>query len=252
MVAFCAVWRVRARGRVLLDRAARPPVWSGARISIRGQDVAAQNVGGIDFCDQHQIFGWTDAASLGVYVNGECCGQANITAIRGDHAANGIAGARGFDFAFPTPLWLHDRVTLRLPEGGILAPNHDVSHVPRLAMLVAPLDLSRPGLEFGPLHRPSPHQILMHLLRVSEYRKTDLTQPEHAADLQNAIMMARHARDGAYVDVHCNVFTPASFVRCYDVLRRCGLVGLRLDSVLETERDEFFVRLSQEKEAVLF
>ncbi len=328
--------------------------------------MAAQTKGGIHFCDQHMVAGWSNCFPAEIYVNGEHRGTAAIREIEPDPAAAAIAGARRFDFTFPVPLWLHDRVTIRLADDSVLSPGHEVSHLSRLMMLIAPLDLSRPGLEFGPLHRPtiprghadvfyvdhedqeslrrrnfedlghavaripaidfvwadgrtllqtvkdrqfawvlashvaehipdligwlqqvdgvlevggrvslalphgersfdsyrpvanfqdlmaahiarldrpSPLQVLNHLLGESEYRRVDLKRPEHGAELVNAVVMARHAHQGAYIDVHCNVFTPASFVQCYAMVERCGLVRLKLDAVIETDRDEFYVRL---------
>ncbi len=81
--------------------------------------------GHIDFCDQHEIRGWTNAPSLDVYVNGDCCGQANIGAVRDDGAGEGLDGVHAFNFVFPFPLWMEDRVTLRLSNSRLLVPNRD-------------------------------------------------------------------------------------------------------------------------------
>ena len=331
--------------------------------------MSARAAGNIDHCDQHRLVGWTSAPSVDVYVNGENCGQGIFGDMRDDLVAQGISTARIFVFTFPRPLWLHDRVTLRLPDNSILAPSQDVSHVTRLSMFVSDLDLTRPGLEFGPLHRPaisrehaevyyvdhadqeslrrdnteglgeeiakippidfvwadgaplsdvvqgrrfawvvashvgehipdfvgwiqqlgpvledqgrvslilphgertfdsprpvstfqdlvadhimmlerpSPRQVVSHLMGVAKHRGNDLTTPENAGKLMNAVGMARLAHYGSYVDVHCNVFTPASFTECYHLLARCGLVALKLDCVIETNDAEFFVRLVRE------
>ena len=331
--------------------------------------MSARAAGNIDHCDQHRLVGWTSAPSVDVFVNGEKCGEGIFGDMRDDLVAQGIGTARIFEFHFPKPLWLHDRVMLRLPDNSILAPSQDVVHTARLAMFVSHLDLARPGLEFGPLHRPaisrehadvyyvdhadkaslqrdnteglgpeiakiplidfvwadgtplsdvvqgrrfawvvashvgehipdfvgwiqqlaqvledrgrvslvlphgertfdaprpistfqdlvadhitmlerpSPRQVVSHLMGVAKHRDSDLTKPENAGKLMDAVGMARLAQQGHYVDVHCNVFTPASFVECYGLLARCGLVSLKLDCVIETNDAEFFVRLVRE------
>jgi hypothetical protein len=328
--------------------------------------MTARIKGGIDFCDQHMVAGWSDSFPVAVYLNGERCGAASET--HDDRLAAENPGARRFDFTFPVPLWLNDRVTIRLADDSVLTPRHDVSHLPRLSMLVSPLDLSKAGLEFGPLHRPtiprkhvdvayvdhedqeslkrrnaedlgpdvdripvidfiwaegrtllettkgrrfawivashvgehipdfigwiqqvdavlemggclslalphgersfdacrpvstfqdlmaahilrlerpSPSQVLNHFLGVSAYHKVDLTQPQHGAELLHAVTMARHGNEGAYIDIHCHVFTPASFAQCYAMIARCGFVRLALDTVIETNGEEFYVRLTK-------
>ena len=329
--------------------------------------VPARLSGSVEFCDQHGVRGWTNAPLLDVYVNGECAGAATIGAVRDDSAALGLDDVRSFQFAFPSPLWLDDRVTLRLPDNTLLSPAQDVSHLVRLMLLVSGLDFTRPGLEFGPLHRPtvprgraevyyidhddqdglrrkcaempqvdgsriqpvdyvwadgnslsrlvrmrkfgwviashvgehiadfigwiqeveavledrgclslalphgertfdacrpistfeellaaylarldrpSPLQVLRHFVGVAEWSGASLKKSENTAGLHHAIMMARHAQSGTYIDVHCNVFTPKSFTECYNLMQRCGLVHLGLKSVMETEGQEFFVHLT--------
>jgi hypothetical protein len=112
-------------------------------------------------------------------------------------------------------------------------------------------DACRPLSTFGDLAaahimrltRPSVSQILGHMFGVSEFWNIDLKSPDNLADLHNAMNVARSAEAGAYVDIHCSVFTPDSFRDCYDLVERCGLAKLRLSSITSTERDEFFVTL---------
>ncbi len=322
--------------------------------------------GNVEFCDQHAIRGWTNAPSLEVFVNGEFCGRASREDVRDDIVAEGVEEARNFRFVFPSPLWLADRVTLRLSNNCLLAPEQGNTHLERLMLLVSGFDFTRPGLEFGPLDRPtiprrhaqvfyvdhkdqqglkdkfahmpevdqhrivsidyvltkerslgqmvqdrkfgwvlgshvaehiadfigwlvqieavleeggcvalalphgertfdacravstfedlvaayimkldrpSPRQVLSHVIGVSEWSGTNLKEPRNEAGLRNAIELARHVNAGDYVDVHCNVFTPKSFVQIYEPAQRCGLVGLKLSSVVETDGKEFFVHL---------
>ena len=54
-------------------------------------------------------------------------------------------------------------------------------------------------------------------------------------------------RNGVYYDVHCQVFTPFSFVRILSALARLGMFGFRIASFRETAVDdmEFFVTLAK-------
>jgi SAM-dependent methyltransferase len=61
---------------------------------------------------------------------------------------------------------------------------------------------------------------------------------------QDAISTARDAyENGSYHDVHCWVFTPASFVNLMQEVGRLGLVRLRCEEIVSTEycQAEFFV-----------
>ncbi len=75
--------------------------------------------------------------------------------LRGDVVAEGVEEARHFRFVFLSPLWLTDRVTLRLSNNCLLAPEQGNTHLERLMLLVSEFDFTRPGLEFGPLDRPT-------------------------------------------------------------------------------------------------
>jgi hypothetical protein len=331
------------------------------------QGLATEHMKGcIDVCTQTTISGWTTAPWLEVYVNGEMACKVESGGQRSDLIAAGIREGRTFHGVFPRPLWLQDRVAVRLPDNSSLTPSETASHIKRLRQVLSNIDLSRPGLEFGPLNRPivprqhaevyyvdhddqaglkrkyaaslgvetdkiptidfvwsngqvlpdvvgkkkfgwviashvgehiadfigwldqladvlddggcvslvlphsertfdarrrlstfgdlvaahimrlsrpNPYQVLGHMLGVSEYWGIDLKRPENLAELINAINVAKEANSGAYIDIHCHVFTPASFSECYSTIEQCGLVKLRLSSVVETERDEFMVRL---------
>jgi hypothetical protein len=60
-----------------------------------------------------------------------------------------------------------------------------------------------------------------------------------------AISLARSAMEGAYQDVHCWVFTPASFVRLMHALARLGMIWLECKRVYATDEGDldFFVHI---------
>jgi SAM-dependent methyltransferase len=322
--------------------------------------------GWIDACTQTTISGWTTGPWVEIYVNGESICKVQSGCPRADLIAAGIQSGQTFNYVFPKPLWLDDRVIIRLPDDSQLVPSEKASHTLRLKQLLLGIDLSKPGLEFGPLNRPivprgraevyyvdhddreglkrkyaagigdeinkipqidyvwrdgdslrdvvadqrfdwviashvgehiadfmgwigqlsevlenkgraslalphrdrtfdarrqlstfedllaahimkltrpSAHQILGHMFGVSDFWNIGLKKPENLAELHNAINVARSAESGAYVDIHCSVFTPDSFQECYTLMEACGLAKLRLSSVTSTESDEFFVSL---------
>ena len=322
--------------------------------------------GCIDLCTQNVISGWATASNLEIYLNGERLCQIESGGTRPDLVAAGIPAGRTFYWTFPKSLWFDDRISIRLPDDTRLVPSEQVVHTVRLSHLLNGVDLTKAGLEFGPLNRPivpreraqvyyvdhetqaglrqkyakslgeetskipiidyvwadgcslcdvvgnrkfgwalashvgehiadfigwinqlaevlngagrvslalphrdrtfdacrplstfedlvaahimklnrpSPHQVLEHMLGVSEFWRIDLRKSENLAELKNAINVAKCANEGAYVDIHCHVFTPESFQQCYSLIMECGLTQLTLESVTSTDRDEFFVKL---------
>ncbi len=111
-------------------------------------------VGWIDACTQTTISGWTTAPWLLIYVNGDLLGKVESGSSRPDLIAAGIQSGRTFNFTFPRSLWLDDRVTVRLSDDTQLIPNKQAVHTHRLRQLLYEIDLTKPGLEFGPLNRP--------------------------------------------------------------------------------------------------
>ena len=66
---------------------------------------------------------------------------------------------------------------------------------------------------------------------------------------QQALELARDAEEnGTYLDVHCWVFTPQSFVELMMQLARCGLLEFSCDWLVPTARNsfEFFVCMRPE------
>jgi hypothetical protein len=57
----------------------------------------------------------------------------------------------------------------------------------------------------------------------------------------------QHRETGGFIDVHCGVYTPASFLLLYDALARLGLCSFTIASVTPTAVDslEFFVTLAK-------
>ena len=102
---------------------------------------------------------------------------------------------------------------------------------------------------------PSPRMILEHhnLVRQVDCNAAwdgtlDLTALKTASNVENAIRMARDAiANGTYHDVHCWVFTPASFVELCIELQALGILGFKLEKLTPTPHNqlEFFVSLSR-------
>ena len=63
--------------------------------------------------------------------------------------------------------------------------------------------------------------------------------------VRTAFASAMKSEEGAYVDVHCNVWTPESFQECWRVIDILGLLPLRLAEAFPPERQgsEFIVSL---------
>ena len=107
--------------------------------------------GYIDRCTQTVVAGWSTAPELSVLVNGSLRKQVVPSGTRGDLAS---IGGKPFHAHIGAPLWLEDELTLEAPDGSVISPAEHISHVPRLRELIGCIDLTRPGLEFGPLDNP--------------------------------------------------------------------------------------------------
>ncbi len=109
----------------------------------------------IDRCTQHALFGWSTAPALVVSVNDGAVATLSPDIERGDLAAAGIDGGRGFRCDLPRPLWIDDAVSLSDADGSRLDFGLDAAVVGRIAELTRYIDPARQsGLEIGPLDRP--------------------------------------------------------------------------------------------------
>jgi hypothetical protein len=73
--------------------------------------------------------------------------------------------------------------------------------------------------------------------------RDDVPDPDAAA----FEVCVEHRNAGGFIDVHCGVYTPASFLRLYDALVRLGLCSFTIASFTPTAVDtlEFFVTLAK-------
>jgi hypothetical protein len=95
--------------------------------------------------------------------------------------------------------------------------------------------------------QPGTRQIIDALLGDALYANAD-----YVAASFKAFHLANHARKtGLYCDMHCTVFTPASFAELLRCLDRCELLGFDVLGMHETSSDEFFVHLGKNAAKVL-
>ncbi len=73
--------------------------------------------------------------------------------------------------------------------------------------------------------------------------RDDVPDPDAAA----FALCVEHRKTGGFIDVHCGVYTPASFLQLYDALVRLGLCSFTIASFTPTAVDtlEFFVTLAK-------
>ena len=133
-----------------------------------------------------------------------------------------------------------------MKSGGIIAlvlPEHARSFDYRRAF-TRPSDLIEAYLL--DLTRPNMRQVFDHVAFASPFFLRDQNLPLYDADkLKDALISAKNsAADGAYFDVHCNVWDVQHFLECWDVIDKLGLLPLKLRSQHEPyspHYDEFIV-----------
>lgn len=148
--------------------------------------------------------------------------------------------------------WLSD-ITQILRPGAILAlalPDKRMTF-DAARPLTLPSDLI--GAHLAHRTVPTPEQVAEHhmmALRRGDQIAWDTLTPRselrHVHDLAYAVDRTRDAARGAYVDVHCWVFTPQSFVENIGVLRSAGLTNLSPTGTPQSCEGEFITHLRLE------
>lgn len=102
------------------------------------------------------------------------------------------------------------------------------------------------GAHVQGLRRPSPRQVFEHHhkatrlpLRAAWQGRLDEAGLVRIHDFEYALAQARKAQAGKYVDCHCWVFTPLSFLALMAELARHGLLPFRLHAFYDTRRNTF-------------
>lgn len=148
--------------------------------------------------------------------------------------------------------WLSD-ITQILRPGAVLAlalPDKRTTF-DAARPLTLPSDLI--GAHLANRTVPTPEQVAEHhlmALRRGDQIAWDTVTPRselsHVHDLAYAVDRTRDAAKGAYVDVHCWVFTPRSFVENIGFLRSAGLTDLNPTGTPQSCGGEFITHLRLE------
>lgn len=172
-----------------------------------------------------------------------------------------IGKAEAFDYCIASHVIQHvpDMVTWLqelnevLAEGGIVSlvvPDKRFTF-DRLRSLTVPADLV--DAHFRALRKPSARQIYDHFANFVEVNAAEIW----SGDVDDRTLQPLHghafglkagldaARSQSYLDVHCWVFTPGSFLENLRILSELGLLGFEIASFFETPwgTNEFFVSL---------
>lgn len=110
------------------------------------------------------------------------------------------------------------------------------------------------GAYLDRLRRPSPSQVYGHFSQVVELDAAAAWSAaasddalEHIHTIGDALELARQAANGEYVDTHCWVFTPESFLARMHALVEVGLLDFSVAEVTPTATNELEFYVSLEK-----
>lgn len=141
--------------------------------------------------------------------------------------------------------WLGEVARVLRPGGRLCLAVPDKRYT--FDRLRAPSDLSAAmSAHVEELRRPSPWQVFDHHskavslpLREAWQGRIDPAGLARIHDFGHALRQTRKAREGEYVDCHCWVFTPFSFLNLMAELTSHGLAAFRLASFHETRPNTF-------------
>ena len=163
-----------------------------------------------------------------------------------------VTPLRNFDFCISSRVvqhvpdlvgWLSQIGTL-LRHGSVVnmaIPHRDYTFDHRRAP-TTPAELIQAYLEHRT--RPNGAQVFDHIAHAANLGSD--TPPVRPAQIMEAFRQAWGVTHGDhYLDIHCSVFTPRSFLECFEVLSYTGLINLKLRQIWpQTIRgDEFVVSM---------